>query len=551
MKTYNMIGPSRLQILEKQNKDLRIRLENRRGKAELALCAMEEEMEALKPQLCKKEKVIAMLQKEVAALTQELEEVKDLRAETMQGRIDAAVADATAPLLAKLEKAYMEIERLKAIVNKDPVEPSKQKPMGISGFKDIPNSRDKKGRKRGGQKGHPGHRLSLPENLDMLIEKGIIKKEVVDHADGASEYISRYVIDVEVVTTITEHRFAKGAELPKNMYNEVSYGTGARAMSILLINEGIIAEKRLSEMIEGLTHGIVRISPATLEKFKSQFAQKLESSGELDAIKEDLLNGEVINVDDTPMYCTQTVECLESGEKIKRDVEEGSCRATLRTHSNANSTFYTVNPKKDMEGIKQDDILTRFFSILSHDHESKFYNYGTLHATCGEHLLCDLIGLRDLDCIPWAEGMRKHMSKMNEHKNKDLEKGRDKCRPALLKRYEKEYDDLLERGREVFEPMQEGDFGYDGLRTMLNRLTDYKDCYLLFMRNYKAPFTNNAAERDLRMEKTKAKVSGPFRSWDGIVTHTKIRSFISTLKKRKEDLFSAIVRVNNEIPVLR
>jgi len=58
-------------------------------------------------------------------------------------------------------------------------------------------------------------------------------------------------------------------------------------------------------------------------------------------------------------------------------------------------------------------------------------------------------------------------------------------------------------------------------------------------------------ERDLRPEKTKEKVSLMFRSWNGIKNHVKIRSFISTAKKRRLDLFSAITKVNNGIEVLR
>ena len=69
------------------------------------------------------------------------------------------------------------------------------------------------------------------------------------------------------------------------------------------------------------------------------------------------------------------------------------------------------------------------------------------------------------------------------------------------------------------------------------------------MRDYDVPFTNNLSERDLRPEKTKEKVSNVFRSWEGIKNHTKNRSFISTVKKRGIDLFSAISNVIRRIPV--
>ena len=545
---------TRMQLLEKQNRDLKTRLENRQGKAELSLAANEGELTELRTQVRDRDAIIAMLQKEIGALTKELGEARDLRAETMQARINdaaaAAVAAATAPLLTELDKAHMEIARLKAISGKDSTNSSK--PPGQNGFKKhANNSREKSGKKIGGQPGHPGHRLSLPVNMDELVENGILTRQVVDHTNGASEYVSRYVIDVEVVTTITEHRFAVGAELPMNLYNEVSYGDNIRAMSVLLLNEGIIAEKRFSDILAGLTHGAVNISPATLEHFLSQFAKKLENNGELEAIKQDLLNGEVMHTDDTSLRCVETVEYLENGETVIHTAEGKSFDATVRAYGNDRSTLYTVNPKKDKEGVERDGVLPPYLGTLSHDHESKFYNYGIAHSTCGEHLCRDLKGLRDLWKIPWAEDMRKYMLGMNKHKNRDLLNDINACDPALLEGFERKYDELLERGRADFAPMQKGDFGFDEFRKMLNRLTDFKNCYLLFMRDYKAPFTNNLSERDLRPEKTKQKVSLSFRSWEGITNHAKIRSFISTLKKRKNNLFAAIARVTNDEPVLR
>ena len=143
------------------------------------------------------------------------------------------------------------------------------------------------------------------------------------------------------------------------------------------------------------------------------------------------------------------------------------------------------------------------------------------------------------------------MLKMNRHKNRDLLDGISKCDPDLLADFVREFDDLVELGRAELGKMNECDFGFAEFKAMVNRLTNYKDNYMLFMRDYKVPFTNNLAERDLRSEKTKQKVSLLFRTWDGIKNHVKTRSFLSTVKKRKEDLYNSIVKVINGEKVLR
>ncbi|GHV39856.1 hypothetical protein FACS1894187_20290 [Synergistales bacterium] len=75
---------------------------------------------------------------------------------------------------------------------------------------------------------------------------------------------------------------------------------------------------------------------------------------------------------------------------------------------------------------------------------------------------------------------------------------------------------------------------------MTNRLAKHKDDYMLFMRVYTAPFTNNQAERDLRHCKTKQKISGCFRSWQGILDYCNLRSFLDTAKKRGERLMDSL-----------
>ena len=71
--------------------------------------------------------------------------------------VTEAVKQATASLVEELNKAYREIARLKAIINKDSTNSSK--PSSTNGFKNVPNSREKSGKRQGGQSGHTGRRL--------------------------------------------------------------------------------------------------------------------------------------------------------------------------------------------------------------------------------------------------------------------------------------------------------------------------------------------------------------------------------------------------------
>ena len=83
---------------------------------------------------------------------------------------------------------------------------------------------------------------------------------------------------------------------------------------------------------------------------------------------------------------------------------------------------------------------------------------------------------------------------------------------------------------------------------LVGRLEKYKAPVCLFIHNFKVPFDNNQAERDIRMIKVKTKVSGCFRSKDGARDYLKIMSYVGTAHKQGHNAYDAIRKTFSGCP---
>ena len=493
---------------------------------------------------------ISKLKDEMAAVQAKHED--DIQ-QALKAAVEEAVKKASEPLI-------QEIMRLKAIIEKG--SSTSSKPPSSDGFKktkSAQNSREKTGKKAGAQKGHKGHKLELPDNIDELIANGSVAYNVVEHGDCNGAYTSKYEVGIQIKATITEHRYPDGSKVPPEHANSVFYGDSVKALAILLNNGGFVAYERLGELIGQLTNGLCEPSEGMLAALMPSFAKKLE--GELEAIKQALVNSAVLNTDETPMSTTQKMQyakcgkagCGQDNKSCSMDCGEPEIASTegkgetmqayARTYSSPSATLYKAQARKDAGGVLRDGILPNFIGTLSHDHDIKMYRLGSAHSTCCPHLCRELKGLEKLYNIEWAEQAQSFFYKMNSHKKADLQQGRSECSPEALEAFMAEYGETVLEGWEAYKELGEKGFGASNLAAILKRLETYKDSYTLFIRGYSAPFSNNLAERDLRMVKAKLKISGCFRSWVGLESFLTIRSFISTVRKRGLGVLESIEKV--------
>jgi hypothetical protein len=371
------------------------------------------------------------------------------------------------------------------------------------------NGRAKTGKNTGGQKGHKGKYLILAD-VEEKISKGLMRREVVTHGKPEGLYTSKYVIDLVIDAVATEHRFYGNMRIPAEFRPDVQYGNEIKAAVATLAGYGLVASNRIVGMIASMSNGAFRLSDGTVYNFLAEFYAKAQPV--ISSVKTKLLNNAVLRVDET-------------GARV------GGRNMTFRNYSDENRVLYTANPTKGKQAIEDDGVLPQFAGILVHDHNTVNYNYGTGNGECNVHLIRYLkANSENTHCI-WSDEMIGFLLALKRSKESAVGFGATGFEPSDMKEYRKRYDEIVEAGFSGLKTTKSR-FYQKEEKKLLNRLKKYRDNHLLFAADFAVPFDNNLSERDLRMVKTKGKVSGCFRSLYGARIFASLMSIIKTAIKQ-------------------
>jgi len=292
----------------------------------------------------------------------------------------------------------------------------------------------------------------------------------------------------------------------------------------MLSLEGMVSICRIKQMLHELTGGRLELSAGTISKWNKDLSVCVAPS--VDAIKEKLLTAPVLNKDET-------------GIRVNKSLH------WLHILGNAKYSLYASHKKRGNDADKAMGILPAYSGVLVHDHLKGLYSFTCVHAECNAHILRYLKSTIEKKKRKWAEDMIKLLLEAKavvEGSNKPIKN-------ALIKKYQRRYDEILEQGSEEFLKSESLDNNGEDMK-LLRRMKEYKTEHLRFISNPDVLFDNNQAERDLRMIKAKTKISGCFRAVDGGEIFATLKSYISTLRKNKLNILEGIRMAFQGNPVL-
>ena len=404
---------------------------------------------------------------------------------------------------ARLEEEQGKNLKLRAQINRD-YENSSIPSSKTLRQKKIANSREKTGRKPGGQPGHKGHCRKRQEPTQPAVLLPPPEAVLEDNAfKKTAKTIIKQLVSIRMVLDVTEYHADVyynsqtgeriHAAFPDGVIDDVNYDGSIKAFLFLLNNDCCTSIDKSRKFLSDLTGGKLNISKGMVSKLSREFALKTEA--ERKSAYADMLLSPVMHTD-----------CTNGRENGK------GCQIYVCATPDGKALYF-AREKKGHEGIKG-TVTEDYQGILVHDHDRTFYHYGTDHQECLAHVLRYLKASMDNEPDrTWNKEMRSLVQEMIHFRNGFQPP--DEPDPQKVSEFERRYREILETARKEYGDVPANDYYRDGYNLFL-RMEKYMQNHLLFLHDSRVPATNNEAERLLRNYKRKQAQAVTFRSFESI-----------------------------------
>lgn len=327
-------------------------------------------------------------------------------------------------------------------------------------------------------------------------------------------------VDAEIKICPSCSATVKGS-FPADMHGPLQYGNGLKAYAINLLICQMVALSRVQKCVTAMIGQT--ISEATLLKFVIRLHKAL-ANWENDAINQ-LTQRPAINVDETSLRVDKN-------------------NHWIHVYAAGDVTLKRLHRKRGKEAIEEIDIIPRYNGVIIHDCWASYLSYDHCgHGLCGSHLLRELTFIVDSNNYAWAKNMKRALREACKHVSGSPEK---RLTEKGYSNLQKRYRTIITQGEKELPKIPEKPNGRRGkmaksdAHNLLERLKNYEKAVLLFAKDSNVSFTNNRAERDLRMSKVKQKVSGCFRQVDYAHAYCRISSYLQTMANKGHNPLIAI-----------
>lgn len=338
------------------------------------------------------------------------------------------------------------------------------------------------------------------EHTERRTKIDIIFEKVVEH------------VDAEIKNCPSCDSTVKG-NFPSDMPGPLQYGNGLKAYIISLLICQMISLNRVQKMVKSLIGEI--LSEASLLKYVLRLHLAL-AHWESTSI-EQILQSPAMNVDETSLRVDKK-------------------NHWIHVYSAGGITLKFLHRTRGTEAIEEINIIPRYSGVIIHDCWASYLSYNNCgHGLCGSHIVRELTCIIESNGYKWASNMKALLletcKKVSKRKKKRLS----------VKQYanlQKRYRNIITRGETELPAIppkpngKRGKMAKSDAHNLWERLRDYESSVLLFAKNSDVSFTNNRAERDLRMAKVKQKVSGCFRTEIYAKAYCRISSYLQTMANK-------------------